>query len=79
MNVSLNQAIEIPARALKYRYGKRAPILAKEKAHHCAARGDDEGRAVRLEVAAVAGSTPDARSQHPWVDETRRFKTRREP
>jgi hypothetical protein len=59
MNVSLDQAIEIHARALKYRYGNRAPLLAKEKAYHCAARGDDEGRDVWLRVAAIAGTLPE--------------------
>jgi hypothetical protein len=39
MNVSLNQAIEIHANALKHRFGKRAALLAEEKADHCAARG----------------------------------------
>jgi hypothetical protein len=65
MNVSLDQAIEIHARALKYRFGARAALVAKEKAHHCAARGDDEGRAVWQRVAAVAGTLPETRSQHP--------------
>ena len=46
MNVSLDQAIEIHAKALKHRFGERAPLLAEEKADHCAARGDDEGYAV---------------------------------
>ena len=55
MNVSLDQAIEIHARALKHRFGNRAALVAEEKAHHCAARGDDEGRAVWQQVAAVAG------------------------
>ena len=62
MNVSLNQAIEIHAKVLKYRFGNRAPLLAEEKAHHCAAQGDDEGRAVWLRVAAVAGMLPEVRS-----------------
>jgi hypothetical protein len=48
MNVALNQAIEIHAKALKYRFGNRAPLLAQEKAHHCAAQGDDEGHSVWL-------------------------------
>ena len=60
MNVSLDQAIEIHAKALKYRFGNRATALAKEKAHHCAARGDDEGRAVWQRVAAVAETLPEA-------------------
>jgi hypothetical protein len=60
MNVSLDQAIEIHAKALKYRFGNRAAALAEEKAHHCAARGDDEGRAVWQRVAAVAETLPAA-------------------
>ena len=62
MNVSLNQAIEIHAKALKHRFGNRAALLAEEKAHHCAAQGDDEGHAVWLRVAAVAGKLPDLKS-----------------
>jgi hypothetical protein len=68
MNVSVNQAIEIHAKALKHRFGNRAPLLAKERAHHCAERGDDEGHAVWLQVAAVAGMIPDSGGQHPSVD-----------
>ena len=62
MNVSLAQAIEIHAKALKYRFGDRAALLAEEKAHHCAEQGDDEGYAVWLRVAAVAGMLPEVRS-----------------
>jgi hypothetical protein len=69
MNVSLNQAIEIHAKALKYRFGKRAILLAEERADHCAARGDDEGYAVWRRVAAVAGMLPEVRSLRPLVDE----------
>jgi hypothetical protein len=54
VNVSLNQAIEIHAKVLAHRVGDRAPLLAREKAHHCSASGDDEGHAVWLRVAAVA-------------------------
>jgi hypothetical protein len=54
MNVSLTQAIEIHAKALKHRFGKRAALLAEEKAEHCAAQGDYEGYAVWRRVAAVA-------------------------
>ena len=71
MNVSLDQAIEIHAKALKHRFGSRAALLAKEKAHHCAARGDDEGRSVWQRVAAVAGMLPEATGQRPSVEETR--------
>ncbi len=70
MNVSLDQAIEIHARALKYRFSNRAALVAEEKAHHCAARGDDEGHVVWQRVATVAGTLPDARSHRPPVDET---------
>jgi hypothetical protein len=69
MNVSLNQAIEIHANALKLRFGKRAALLAEEKAHHCATRGDDEGYAVWLRVAAVAKMLPEVRSLRPLIDE----------
>jgi hypothetical protein len=62
MNVSLAQAIEIHAKALKYRFGDRAALLAKEKAHHCTERGDDEGRDVWLRVATVAGMLPEVRN-----------------
>jgi hypothetical protein len=62
MNVSLAQAIEIHTKALKYRFGDRAAILAEEKAHHCTARGDEEGRDVWLRVATVAGMLPEVRS-----------------
>jgi hypothetical protein len=70
MNVSLDQAIEIHAKALKHRFGNRAVLLAEERAHHCAARGDDEGRVVWQRVAAVAEKLPEARSRRPSVDET---------
>jgi hypothetical protein len=52
--VSLDQAIEIHAKALKYRFGRRAPSLAKQKAHHCYASGDREGHVVWRRVAAEA-------------------------
>jgi hypothetical protein len=54
MNVSLDQAIEIHAKALRYRFGRQAPALAKEKAVNCSASGDHEGETVWLRVAAVA-------------------------
>jgi hypothetical protein len=46
------------AKALKHRFGKRAALLVEEKAHHCAAQGDDEGYAVWRRVAAVAEKLP---------------------
>ena len=69
MNVSLDQAIEFHAKALKHRFGNRATLLAEERARHCAARGDDEGYAVWLRVAAVAGILPNLTRQHPFVEE----------
>jgi hypothetical protein len=69
MNVSLDQAIEIHAKALKHRFGKRATLLAEERAHHCAAQGDDEGYAVWLRVASVAEMLPEVSSLRPLVDE----------
>jgi len=71
MNVSLDQAIEIHATALKYRFGKRAALLALERAEHCAAQGDDEGHEVWRRVAAVSEMLPDTSNRHLSVDETR--------
>ena len=56
MDVSLKQAIEIHAKALKYRFGRRAPQLARDWALRCSVSKDDEGRRVWLEVAEVAES-----------------------
>ena len=47
MRVTLDQAIEIHAKTLKYRFGRRAPALANEKAN-C------EGHGVWRRVAAAA-------------------------
>jgi hypothetical protein len=63
MNVSLDQAIEIHAKSLKHRFGKRAALLAKERAHDCALQGDDQGHAVWLQVAAIACKLPEATRQ----------------
>jgi hypothetical protein len=54
LRVSLEQAIEIHARALRYRFGKRAPLLARDKANRCFAIGDREGRVVWRRVAVAA-------------------------
>ena len=51
MNVSLDQAIEMHASALKRRAGPTAPRLARERARSCALAGDEEGGAVWLQVA----------------------------
>ena len=69
MNVSLDQAIEIHAKALKHRFGNRATLLAEERARDCATQGDDKGCAVWLRVAAVAGMLPNFRRRHPFVEE----------
>ena len=67
MNVSLNQAIEIHAKALKRRFDKQAALLAEEKADHCAAQGDDDGYTVWRQVAAVAETLPAIRSLRSLV------------
>ena len=54
MNVSLNQAIVMHAKALKHRAGGAAPQIARERAERCAHSGDADGRAVWLRVAASA-------------------------
>jgi hypothetical protein len=56
LRVSLKQAIEIHAKALKYRFGCHAPESARAKARSCAAANDHEGHRVWLEVAKVAES-----------------------
>jgi hypothetical protein len=56
LNVSLNQAIEIHAKALTYRFGNRALELAREKARSCSASNDHEGHVVWQKVADVAES-----------------------
>jgi hypothetical protein len=43
MNVSLDQAIQIHARALKGRTGKKSPLLAKMHAEALREKGDMEG------------------------------------
>jgi hypothetical protein len=64
--VSLKQAIEIHAKVLKYRFGRLAPELAREKAQNCSKSNDHEGHLVWLEVAEVAESLLRAaqREQH---------------
>ena len=51
MNVSLNQAIEIHAEALRRRHGGRAPHHARRHAERMKSSGDHEGHAVWLRVA----------------------------
>jgi hypothetical protein len=54
LNVTLHQAIEIHAKALRHRFGDRPSALAHEQAKACSTQGDHEGHAVWLRVAAVA-------------------------
>ncbi len=59
MQVSLDEAIEIHAKVLAYRYGDRAPSLARDKADRLQAAGDGEGRVVWQRVAVVAEALLD--------------------
>ena len=68
MSVTLDQAIEIHAKALKHQFGSRASRLAQEKAHNCAAQGNDEGHIVWLRVSIVAERLPELRSHRLSVD-----------
>jgi hypothetical protein len=52
--VTLDQAIEIHAKVLKFRYGRTAPHRARERADNCSAAGDCEGHAVWEKVAVIA-------------------------
>jgi hypothetical protein len=54
LQVSLDEAVEIHAKVLKYRYGRNAPFQARLKARHCATTGDREGHSVWEKVAATA-------------------------
>jgi hypothetical protein len=54
LNVSLDQAIDIHARALTYRYGRTAPDRARVRGRDCSAKGDREGHVVWEKVAAIA-------------------------
>ncbi len=54
MEVSLDQAIEIYARAMKHWSGRQAPRKAREKAEQLAREGDHEGHLVWLKVGEVA-------------------------
>ncbi len=60
MNVSLEQAIEIYGKALKYRRGAKAgSAAALEQAERCRATGDDEGFEVWRRVSVfVLGDDP---------------------
>jgi nucleotide-binding universal stress UspA family protein len=50
MEVSLDQAIEIHAKVLKYRSGRHAARKARERAEELARAGDHEGHLVWIRV-----------------------------
>jgi hypothetical protein len=67
LHVSLDQAIDIHAKALTYRFGRTAPDRARLRARDCSANGDREGHVVWDKVAAIAEQLlttqrPDPRS-----------------
>ena len=62
MNVSLDQAIEIHAKALFRRRRANAPRWARDQAHRCQAVGDHEGHVVWLKVAATADTLLNVRT-----------------
>ncbi|MEY3553525.1 MAG: hypothetical protein RL735_1873 [Pseudomonadota bacterium] len=51
MDVTIDQAIEIHARALTYRHGGSAESQARERAQACQSCGDNEGHQVWEKVA----------------------------
>jgi hypothetical protein len=51
MNVSLDQVIDINAKALTYRCGRRAPHQARLRGRDCSANGDRQGHFVWERVA----------------------------
>jgi len=59
MEISLEQAIEIHAKALRAQRGSDAPGVARRKARLLADAGDQEGHGVWLKVANVAEGLPD--------------------
>lgn len=59
MDISLQQAIEIFAKALRARYGAEAPQYARTHAKQLAKAGDHEGDAVWQKIAELAVRLPD--------------------
>lgn len=51
MNISLEQAIEIHAKALRVSHGRKAEHYARERAQSCQRHGDAEGDEVWNRVA----------------------------
>jgi hypothetical protein len=54
LNVSLDQAICIHAKALMYQYGRAAPHRARLRGRDCSVQGDRKGLLVWERVAAIA-------------------------
>jgi len=71
MNVSLDQAISIHARALKGRAGKKSPMLARLRANNLKERGDIEGYHVWTQVSERAAQLLAAQGETaPELPET---------
>ena len=64
MHVPLNEAIEIYAKALRYKYGYRASYEAREKARQLAASGDHEGYTVWIKIAEIAEALSTRKAKH---------------
>ena len=54
LHISLDQAIDIHAKALTYRYGRTAPYHARMRGRDCSVNGDREGHVVWEKVASIA-------------------------
>ena len=70
MQISLDQAIEIHARVLRYWHRDRAPEEAREKALDCATTGDFEGFQAWAKVAKLCealGAVDRSRAVDPPV------------
>lgn len=64
MNISLEQAIEIHGKALKYRRGGQAGAKAAvDQAERCKANGDEEGFEVWLKVEKAIRQLDEGKSE----------------
>ena len=63
VNITLEEAIEIHAKALCYRHGTQACEKARDRARQLSRAGDDEGYHVWLKVAAVAETVLGAKAK----------------
>ena len=61
MHVTLDQAIEIHAKALRHQHGPAATRVAREQARKLAVAGDRERHAVWLKVAQMTETLPTDR------------------